>query len=137
MSTSKHPRGHPPAKIITDNFTKVKKLQNKSNQKLWNCNYCPADNINQAPIILSKHSQSFSSLLCLTLPKLSVSFPIWVASKVSNSATLLFILLKLLESFATTMHTTSMCAHLQQGSQSTKSMPISTYERVVALIRMN
>jgi hypothetical protein len=39
----KHASGQLPAKIITDNFTEIKKLNNKTNQKIYRCNYCADD----------------------------------------------------------------------------------------------
>ena len=40
---SKNLGGRPPAKIITENFTEIEKLDNKSNRKFWKCNYCSDD----------------------------------------------------------------------------------------------
>jgi hypothetical protein len=43
MSTTKKTGGRPPPKIITDNFTEIEKVDNKSNRKFWRCNHCPED----------------------------------------------------------------------------------------------
>lgn len=43
MSDDKHAGGRPAAKIITDNFTELEKVHNKSNRKFWQCNHCPDD----------------------------------------------------------------------------------------------
>ncbi|KAG2072123.1 hypothetical protein BDR04DRAFT_464072 [Suillus decipiens] len=40
MSTKKHPGSRPPAKILTDNFEELKRVDNKSRRKFWKCNYC-------------------------------------------------------------------------------------------------
>ena len=43
MSTTKKTGGRPPPKIITDNFTEIEKVDNKSNRKFWRCNHCLED----------------------------------------------------------------------------------------------
>ncbi|KAG2065563.1 hypothetical protein BDR04DRAFT_1108320, partial [Suillus decipiens] len=40
MPTEKHPGGRPPAKILTDNFEELERVDNKSRRKFWKCNYC-------------------------------------------------------------------------------------------------
>jgi hypothetical protein len=40
MSTTKKTEGRPPPKIITNNFTEIEKVDNKSNHKFWRCNHC-------------------------------------------------------------------------------------------------
>ncbi|KAH7918268.1 hypothetical protein BV22DRAFT_1024864, partial [Leucogyrophana mollusca] len=39
-STSKNPKGRPPAKILTDHFKQLDKVDNKSNRWYYECNYC-------------------------------------------------------------------------------------------------
>ncbi|KAG2063575.1 hypothetical protein BDR04DRAFT_1111403 [Suillus decipiens] len=39
MPTEKYPGGRPPAKILTDNFEELKRVD-KSCRKFWKCNYC-------------------------------------------------------------------------------------------------
>ncbi|KAG2076464.1 hypothetical protein BDR04DRAFT_1148919 [Suillus decipiens] len=40
MSTENNPGSRPPAKILTDDFRELERVDNKSRQKFWKCNYC-------------------------------------------------------------------------------------------------
>jgi hypothetical protein len=65
MSNEKHSGGRPPAKILTDNFTELEKVNNKSCQKFWKCNYCTATTGNGQHI----EGRDNCCLLHLTNPK--------------------------------------------------------------------
>jgi hypothetical protein len=65
MSNKKHPGGRPPAKILTDNFTELEKVNNKSHRKIWKCNYCTPTSGNGQRI----EGQDNRCLLHLTNPK--------------------------------------------------------------------
>jgi hypothetical protein len=42
-TSSSHPGGRPPARVITRNFTELNKVDNKSRRKSFQCNYCGDD----------------------------------------------------------------------------------------------
>jgi hypothetical protein len=65
MSNEKHPGGRPPAKILTDNFTELEKVNNKSRRKIWKCNYCTPTSGNGQRI----EGRDNRCLLHLTSPK--------------------------------------------------------------------
>jgi hypothetical protein len=65
MSNEKHSGGRPPAKILTDNFTELEKVDNKSRRKFWKCNYCTATTGNGQHI----EGRDNRCLLHLTNPK--------------------------------------------------------------------
>src|SRR5882757_5166699 len=65
MSNEKHPGGRPPAKILTDNFTELEKVNNKSRRKIWKCNYCTPTSGNGQRI----EERDNRCLLHLTNPK--------------------------------------------------------------------
>jgi hypothetical protein len=65
MSNEKHFGGRPPAKILTDNFTELEKVNNKSHRKVWKCNYCTSTTGNGQHI----EGRDNHCLLHLTNPK--------------------------------------------------------------------
>jgi len=81
MSTTKDTGGRPPPKIITDNFTELEKVDNKSNHKFWRCNHCLEDS--QTGQHIEGHDNH--CLLHLTNPKECPNAPQTVRHKAQQA----------------------------------------------------